>query len=242
MSTAPHISVVLPAFNEEENLGATLSQLHDYLQHAFPSFEVIVVDDGSTDGTARVAEGWSQRDARYRLIRHETNRGYGAALRSDFAAARGELVFFMDSDGQFDIRDLDRFLPHIAEYDGVIGYRVRRRDHLVRRINAFGWNLISRTLLGLPFRDVDCAFKLYHRRVLDAVRIESSGAMINAEMLAKIRNRGFRLKEVGVNHYPRRAGVPTGGNLRVIVRAFLELVALYGRLRAEADAPTAVRR
>lgn len=242
MSTHPHISVVLPAFNEEENLGQTLLELHDYLQKAFPSFEVIVVDDGSSDGTARVAEEWTRRDARYRLIRHGSNRGYGAALRSGFAAARGELVFFMDSDGQFDIRDLDRFLPHIGEYDGVIGYRMRRRDHLGRRINAFGWNLISRALLGLPFRDVDCAFKLYHRRVLEAVRIESSGAMINAEMLAKIRSRGFRLKEVGVNHYPRRAGTPTGGNPRVIARAFRELFSLYGRLRAEAGAPTAGRR
>ncbi len=226
------LSVILPAFNEETNLGPTLDRLETYLEGAYPEYEVIVVDDGSYDGTSRVVRRYMEKNPRIAVYRHHVNRGYGAALRSGFAASQGELVFFMDADGQFDIRDLDRFFPLIDQYDGIIGYRLCRRDSWLRKVNALGWNLLCRLLLGLRVKDIDCAFKLYHRRVLDAISLESTGAMINTEMLAKIRARGFRLREVGVNHFPRISGIATGANPRVIARAFRELFSLYGRLRS----------
>ncbi len=229
----PQLSVVLPAFNEEGNIAATLDRVERYLERACPEYEILVIDDGSRDGTVAVAGYWMRRNGRIRLLRHETNRGYGAALKTGFAAARGEWVFFMDADGQFEIDDLDRFLPLAREYDGVIGYRVRRRDPLLRRLNALGWNLLNRQLLGIPYRDIDCGFKLYHRRVLEAIPITSSGAMINAEMLARMTARGFRLAEVGVRHLPREAGAATGASPRVILRAFRELCSMHRQLRDE---------
>lgn len=233
MTSTAKLSVILPAYNEELTIAGTLADLERYLGSTHPDYEVIVVDDGSTDNTAPLVQRWANRNSRYRLMRHRSNRGYGAALRTGFASATGDLIFFMDADGQFDIRDLDRFFPLIERYDGVIGFRLRRQDHAIRRLNAFGWNLLTRLILGLPFRDIDCAFKLFHRRVLESLHIESNGAMVNAEMLARIRARGFHLAQAGVRHLPRQAGLPTGGNPRVILRAFQELFALYGQLKQE---------
>lgn len=232
-AAGPRLSVVLPAFNEEANIAATLDRAERYLERACPEYEILVVDDGSRDGTAGVVGYWTRRNPRIRLLRHETNRGYGAALKTGFAAALGEWIFFMDADGQFRIDDLDRFLPLAPEYDGVIGYRLHRRDSLLRRLNALGWNLLNRRLLGIPYRDIDCGFKLYRRRALQGLPIHSSGAMINAEMLARLTARGARLAEVGVGHHPRAAGVATGANPRVILRAFRELYAMHRQLRDE---------
>lgn len=229
----PQLSVVLPAFNEADNIAATLHQAERYLQRACPEYEILVVDDGSRDETAVIVSYWTRRNSRIRLLRHETNRGYGAALRTGFAAARGEWVFFMDADGQFDIHDLDRFLPVAQDYDGIIGNRLQRRDPLIRRLNALGWNMLTRRLLGIPYRDIDCAFKLYHRRLLETIPFISSGAAINAEMLARLTARGFRLAEVGVRHYPRKAGAASGANPRVILRAFRELLAIHRHIRQE---------
>lgn len=233
MSDAPELSAILPAYNEEKNLGQTLAHLMAFLDETVPFHEVLVVDDGSRDGTAQVVRAWSRRNSRVRLLSHARNRGYGAALKSGFEAARGRLIFFMDADGQFDARDLGWFLPLMDRWDGVLGYRVNRQDSVLRRINAFGWNTLTRNLLGIPYRDIDCAFKLYHRRVLEALPIASEGALINAEMLARIQARGFRLTEVGVRHYPRRAGQATGARPDVVLRAFGELFSLYGSLRQE---------
>lgn len=233
---SPRLSVILPAFNEEDNIASTLIQAEVYLSKACPEYELIVVDDGSRDGTAAIVEHMMERNPQIRLIRHGVNRGYGAALRSGFSVAKGELVFFMDADGQFDITDLSRLLPLAPEYDGIVGFRIRRHDSFIRRLNAFGWNTLIRFLLGVNIRDIDCAFKLYHRRVLEAITLESDGAMINAEMLAKVAARGFRLAEVGVSHYPRRTGQPTGSSPEVILKAFAELRILYRHLRREQKA------
>lgn len=233
LTTAPRLSVVLPAFNEEGNIAATLDRAERYLEQTCPEYEILVVDDGSRDATAAAVRYWTRRNRKIRLISHGTNQGYGAALKTGFANARGELIFFMDSDGQFDIRDLDRFLPLVPEYDGVIGYRINRQDSALRRFNAFCWNLLNRRLLGIPFRDIDCAFKLYHRRALKAIPITSSGAMINAEMLARLTARGFRLAEVGVRHFPREAGAATGANPRVILQALRDLFSMHRQLRDE---------
>lgn len=220
----PQLSVVLPAYNEEGTLDATLAQVIAYLDRAFPDHEVIVVDDGSADATALIAARWAARHPRLRLLRHPVNRGYGAALRTGFAAARGRLIFFMDADGQFDIRDLERLLPRLEGHDGVLGYRLRRRDPWYRVANAAGWNLLVRLLLGLPYRDIDCAFKLFRREALRAVALESEGAAINAELLARLHAAGFRLTQVGVRHFPRRAGSPTGARPAVVLRAVGELL------------------
>lgn len=191
--------------------------------------EVIVVDDGSSDGTAELVEGLAREDDRVRLVSHEANRGYGEALRTGFLSARYDHVFFTDADLQFDIGELERLLPYAGTVDVVAGYRVNRQDPLPRRFNAYAWNLLVRVLFYVPVRDIDCAFKLFSRRALADVDIRSVGAMVNTELMVRLGRRGASIVEVGVHHRPRRAGEARGASLRVILIAFRELA----RLRAE---------
>lgn len=227
------LSVVLPAHNEEANIAETVSQTIFTLQQWVQEFEIVVVNDGSTDETGSILTSLQQQDVRVRVITHPVNQGYGAALVSGFEAAGKELVFFMDSDGQFDIADIQHFFPYIRNYDAVIGYRVKRQDSWMRTLNAWGWKMLVGLILGVHVRDVDCAFKLYHADFLHRHRLETRGAMINAEMLYKLKRDGGTIKEIGVQHLPRRAGQATGANIKVILRAFRELWVYARRWKRE---------
>jgi putative flippase GtrA len=217
------ISVVLPAYNEEEIISMTVSTVLGVLNAWGIDFEILVVNDGSVDRTGEIVAAFVDANPRIRLITHSTNQGYGASLVSGFAAATKELVFFMDSDGQFDIRDLQEFFPLIDTFDAVIGYRMHRQDSWMRKLNAWGWKQLIGWVLGVDVRDVDCAFKLLHTEFLRQHPLETRGAMINAELLYRLKRAGCRYKEVGVNHLPRLHGRATGAKLNVILRAFREL-------------------
>lgn len=233
--TTHSLSVVLPAYNEEQVIEGTLMDVLDVLNAWVKDFEVIVVNDGSADRTEELVSSIVQRDGRVRLVTHETNQGYGAAIADGFAAATKELTFFMDSDGQFDIRDLMKLLPFVDEYDAVIGYRMSRQDTLLRRANAWGWKILIALVLGVYVRDLDCAFKLIRTEFLHQHPLETRGAMINAELMYKLRRANYSYREVGVQHLPRRAGRSTGANLRVILRAFRELFTYERKWRREED-------
>ena len=228
------LSVFFPAHDEVENLERTMTAALAFLDDMdLDASEVIVVDDGSTDGTGDVADALALKDPRVRVVHHGSNRGYGAALKSGFGAARLEWVFYTDSDGQFDLGDLNRLLPFAGEFDAVIGYRQRRSDHFVRTVNQSLWTALVHSLFRLGLRDVDCAFKLVRRASLERVGpLVSEGAVISTELLVKLRLTGARVKQVGVNHYPRTAGRASGGSPRVIARAFRELVRLRRELHA----------
>ena len=221
----PHysLSLVLPAYNEDAAIAVTLAQVLNVLAAWVKDFEIIVVNDGSTDHTGAIISTISEIEPRVRVVTHERNQGYGSALVDGFAAATKELTFFMDSDGQFDIRELATLLHFIDEYDAVIGYRLDRQDTWVRKLNAWGWNHLTRNVLGIHARDIDCAFKLLRTDFLHQHPLETRGAMINAELLYKLKRAGCTYREVGVHHLPRRGGRATGANLRVIARAFREL-------------------
>jgi glycosyltransferase involved in cell wall biosynthesis len=231
-SSAEGISVVLPAYNEEANLGWVVSRVRAVLANLGRPFEIIVVDDGSTDGTALLADRLASEDPTIRVVHHARNQGYGAALRSGFTAASLEWVFLMDADGQFEPIELLTFLDASREADFVVGYRIARADPVVRRFYAWCWARLMRLLLGVTVRDVDCAFKLMRRSYLSVMRLEASGAFISAEILAKAQRMGVRVVELPVKHFPRRAGRQTGGSFRVLLRAFLELVRLWKRVRS----------
>ena len=229
----PSISTVLPAYNEEENVAEAVSSVIKVMDSITTDYEVIVVDDGSSDGTSRAVEDLMKRYPQVRLIRHPVNRGYGGALRSGFEAARGDLIFFTSSDNQYDVAEIKRLLPLIEEADIVAGYRAQRQDPIIRRFFAWGWNTLVRLLFGYAARDIDCAFKLFRREVLNRVPLASMGAMIDTELLVGARKRGLRIREVAVSHFPRRAGRQTGGRPDVILKAFHDLWDFRSRLKEE---------
>jgi glycosyltransferase involved in cell wall biosynthesis len=230
MSADPSLSIILPAFNEEANIAAAVGEATATASRLFADHEVIVVDDGSTDATAARVRELAQADPRVRLESHGHNRGYGEALRTGFLAAGMDFIFFTDADLQFDMDELEAFLPFAGTVDVVAGYRVNRQDPWIRRLNAYGWNLLVRMLFYVPVRDIDCAFKLFDRRVLSAVDIESVGAMVNTELMVKLGRRGASVVEIGVHHKPRRAGEARGANPRVILTALREVVRMRSHL------------
>ncbi len=224
------LSAFFPAYNEEGNIARTVRSALDILPQYCERFEVIVIDDGSSDRTAQIVQELAEQDSRVRLVRHGRNRGYGAALRTGFAAATHKWVFFTDADGQFDIRDIHRLLAYVDSADLIVGYRLRRQDPFHRRLSAKLWNLLVRGWFGLRVRDVDCAFKLIHRRILDDVRLETDSAFLSTELLCRARTQRARIVEVGVPHYPRTWGKQTGARLTVVVRAFWDLWKLHREL------------
>lgn len=217
------LSVVLPAHNEEEAIETTIREVIETLSIWKLDFEIIVVDDGSQDDTGVILDTLSASYPCIKVIHHPENRGYGAALVSGFEAASKELTFFMDSDGQFDIHDLARFLVLIVEYDAVLGYRIDRQDTWMRKVNAWGWKNLVGLVFGVHVCDVDCAFKLYPSSFFREYKLETRGAMINTEILYKFIRAGNTYTQVGVRHLPRHGGRATGAKLSVIMRAFREL-------------------
>lgn len=226
------LSLVLPAHNEDANIGPVVARALEVLPHFADAFEVIVVDDGSRDGTARITDGLAAADGRVRVVRHPRNRGYGAALGSGFAAATGDWVMFMDGDRQFDIADIRLLAPFVEDYDIVAGFRLERSDPLHRRVFAEIFNVVVRLLFGVHLRDIDCAFKIFRGDLIRSLAPSAPGALINTEIQAKARRQGARLMQVGVHHYPRVAGEASGGSLRVILRAMRETVVLWWAMHA----------
>ncbi len=233
MSSAarPELSLVFPVFDEERNIGRLLDEALDLAPRLAADFEIVVVDDGSRDGSARVVAERRRGAPRIRLIRHAANRGYGAALRAGLREARGELVFFSDADLQFDLDELSTLLAHARDFDIVAGYRSPRRDPWPRRLIAAIWGALVALLFDLRVRDIDCAFKVFRRRVLEEIPIASVGALVNTEILVRARQAGFRIHQVPVTHRRRRFGRQTGASPRVMLRALFELATRYRTLR-----------
>ena len=231
--TVVSISVFFPCYNEEDNVSRTVEKALSVLEKLGVEFEVIIVNDGSRDATGRIADEIAGRDSRVKVVHHRTNLGYGAALKSGFNAATKELVFYTDGDGQFDINELPPLLPLMGPYDIVSCYRLNRQDPFIRKINAWCWTKLVCLLFTMKIRDIDCAFKLYKRAIFDNIKLSSTGALIDTEILAKAIRRGYTVTQKGVHHYPRTAGAQTGANLKVILRAFRELFKLHGQIRRE---------
>jgi len=223
------LSLVLPAYNEEGNIEYVVRRALDVLPTVTDAFEVIVVNDGSRDTTPQIIDALAAEDPRVKPV-HQTNKGYGGAVKAGFAASTCDFVMFMDADRQFDIKDIRLLAPFVGEYDIVAGFRMERSDPMHRRINAEIFNIVVRILFGVHLRDLDCAFKIFRGDMIRSLDLTTSGALINAEMQAKLRRQGATIEQVGVHHYPRIAGEATGGNLRVIVRAMRETIQLWRRM------------
>jgi len=205
----PAISAVLPAYNEEACLGEVTESLHKALGKVCERFEIIIVDDGSTDSTPQLADALAGDHAEVRVIHHRPNRGYGAALRSGFTSAQMPLVFYMDADGQFDPQEIRLLADGIRQADIVTGYRANRRDPWMRKFFSWGFKTLIGLVFGVRVRDCDCAFKLYRRKVFNEIAIASEGFFVDAEVLAKANVLGYRIDEVPVTHRPRAGGEST---------------------------------
>jgi len=230
-ATRPRLTFFFPAYNEEENVDETVRRALDQVGPLVGgSIEVLVVDDGSSDRTAELSDAMAAADPRVR-VHHQANRGYGGALQAGFANGRGELICFSDGDLQFDLSEMGRLLDRLADerrpVDAVIGYRIRRRDPPHRVFIAKTYNAIVSVAFGLRVRDIDCAMKVFRREVFDGLRLDSEGPFLSAELLIKLRARGVRMAQVGVNHFPRAAGTNTGASFRKILRTFRDI----GKLR-----------
>jgi glycosyltransferase involved in cell wall biosynthesis len=244
----PALSYFFPAHDEAENIEALVAEALAELPAMAERFEVICVDDGSQDGTTAIADRLAQEHpGLVRVVHHPVNLGYGAAVRSGLAAAAFPLICFTDGDRQFRIRDLATLLARLEDEaspagraDVVAGYRIRRADPFVRLAYARVYRACLRLFFGLAVHDPDCACKLFRREALQAVRVESGGAFLSAELLIKIGARGGRIVEQGVRHYPRTAGRASGANPRVVARAVRDFWML--RLRLWADREAALRR
>jgi glycosyltransferase involved in cell wall biosynthesis len=223
------VSIVLPAFNEEAIIEHTVRHVGSVLACLVDEFEIVVTDDGSTDRTGEILQTLrADPSVHLRVVTHEQNRGYGAALASGFDAAGMDLIFMTDGDKQFDVREIAGFLAAMGpDLDLVIGWRRKRADPPLRLLNAWGWKMLVNTLFGYAARDVDCAFKLFRREVWRGMVVHARGATFSAELLVKARRLGFRVAELPVSHFPRTSGSATGARPAVIVRAFQELFQLW---------------
>jgi len=240
----PRLSYFFPAHNEEANLAGLVEEALATLPSIADTFEIIAVNDGSRDRTAAIADELAAAHPDVvRAVHHPTNLGYGAALRSGLGAARYELVAFTDGDRQFQVADLGRLTERLGAADHpdvVVGFRIKRADPPIRTIYARLYRLANRIFFGLTVTDVDCACKLFRREALEGLRVESGGAFFSAELLIKLRAAGRSVAEVGVPHYPRTAGSPTGAKPSVVFRAVKDFWLL--RLRMWSNRGRALRR
>ena len=238
------LSYFFPAHNEEANLAGLVAEALETLPSLADTFEIVIVNDGSKDATGRIADELTGANPGVvRAVHHPTNYGYGAALRSGFRSSRYEHVAFTDGDRQFQVVDLGRLIERLAEADRpdvVVGYRIKRADPFIRTAYARIYKLANRIFFGLQVRDVDCACKLFRCEALEGIAVESGGAFFSAELLIKLQAAGRSIAQVGVPHYPRTAGSPTGAKPSVVFRAVKDFWFL--RLRLWANKGRAMKR
>ena len=229
------LSVFLPIFNEEANVKKVVLATREVLQDVADEWELIIVDDGSTDGSSELIKELAQSDPKIRVVTHKANEGYGATISSGFYESKYPWIAFTDSDGQFDFTEITGFINKQKETnaDLVIGYYKKRQVSALKKITSRLWELMVFVLFGLKVRDIDCGFKLISKKVIDTIpTLESKrGAFISSELLIKAKRAGFKIVEIPVTHYPRLKGAGTGRNLNVIIKSFVDLLRLWKKLR-----------
>ena len=234
--TAPNdskisLSVFFPCYNEEANVVRTTEEALKACRQYCSDFEIIIVNDGSKDRTAERADELAAKYEEVRAVHNNPNLGYGGALQRGFAESTKEWIFYTDGDGQFDFQEIGKLIPMLSECDIVSAYRLDRKDPLLRKLNGWCWTTLVNVVFGLWLKDIDCAFKIFPRRLFEQIELHSTGALIDTEVLAKAKYLGYRIAQIGVHHYARTAGEQTGANIDVILRAFKELFQLRSHIR-----------
>lgn len=229
------LSVFLPFYNEEDVIETVLEDTYLFLQSLNYEFELIIVNDGSNDNTKSLADELAKRHDEVRAVHHEENKGYGRALATGFKESKNSLVFYTDGDGQFDITELKKVLTYNEEYDLVIGYREDRKDSFSRIFVSKVFNSLTRKILPIKTKDIDCAFKLVNKEVLDNIRIDTERTA-DAEILAKASAQGYSIKQVPVTHFERKEGESEaegliGVRFKLIIKTLEELIHIRRTLK-----------
>jgi glycosyltransferase involved in cell wall biosynthesis len=228
----PNLSVFFPAYNEQDTIDKLTEATLKVLEEMGGAYEIIIVNDGSSDSTGKVSDKLARRHPRVQVIHHERNLGYGAALKTGFTSAKNDYIFYTDGDYQFDIRELKKLVALIGLSDLVVGFRIRKRYPPYRNLTSSVYNLVLRILFCLRYRDVDCSFKLVPKSLIDQINIESDKFFVDAELLIKAQQLGYSVTEIGVNHYVREAGLSTV-TTRAILGTIREMIRFYLRWRRE---------
>lgn len=225
----PSISFFCPAYFDEGNLPILIPEVYKLLKNLAAKFEIIIVEDGSPDNTGKIADKLAFRFKPFiKVVHHPKNLGYGAALKSGFTHAKKfDYVFYTDGDNQYNVNELSKMLPYIGNYDAVIGFRAKRALTLSRQIQTKVYNLLVRLLFGLRVKDINCSMKVIKRKMLRGIKLESDSSFIEAELLIKLKQRHFKIKEIEVSHFPRRFGKASGGSIRVILGTLLDIGRFY---------------
>lgn len=223
------ISTILPAYNEEGNIEKVIEETAIFFQNQdiCKDYEIIVVDDGSRDNTAKILRELKNKNPYLKVITHCKNLGYGKVLMSGVENSRYPLILFMDADGQFEIREVEEMLNCSSAYDIIMGYRYKRKDPFYRIILGKIYTLLAFLLFGLKFKDINCGFKLFKRETIIEDSYRFNGGVFYTEVLLKAKNRGLRIKEVPVEHFPRLKGKQTGASLKVILNAAIGIIKLF---------------
>jgi glycosyltransferase involved in cell wall biosynthesis len=230
-SRLPSLSVFFPCFNEEANVQPLTQSLLAILPKISHQYEIIIINDGSHDQTSRIAHRLARQNHHIKVVDHKQNQGYGAAITSGIKNAAYEWVFYTDGDQQFDVSQLTQFISHTQDFDAIIGYRVNRADGQLRAANALLFKLFVDLLFRVHVKDIDCAFKLIRTNRIKSLPLKSTGAMISAELLYRLKKQGIKFKQLPVNHLPRQYGQPTGNNFKVIIKAGAEAAKLYASIK-----------
>ena len=238
--TPPGLTVFFPAYNDSGTIASLVIAAVQTAGRLTPDFEVLVINDGSSDATAEVADELARLYPRVRIIHHQRNTGYGGALRSGFSSATKEFVFYTDGDAQYDPREMAALWERMSDgVDLVNGYKISRSDPLHRIIIGRIYHHTVKLLFGLPVRDVDCDFRLLRRSIFDQVTLEKSSGVICLEMMKKITDAGFRIVEVPVHHYHRAHGKSQFFNFRRIFRTGIDVLQLWWALVVRKEAALA---
>jgi glycosyltransferase involved in cell wall biosynthesis len=228
------LSAMMPAYNEETALPAVLQEAVEALEAQCATWELVMVDDGSSDRTPQILAEWAEKEPRIRVVTQPRNLGYSKALARGFDSCRYEALFYTDADAQFDLNEIVNLYPLLAEVDMVSGYRVGRQDPAIRHLTSAVYNRLQGWLLGIKVRDVNCAFKLFRKSFFEKVRLKSDGFLVDAEIYARAKRAGLTWKQVGVRHRPRELGSTTV-KVATVTETLRELWALRRTLKQEAS-------
>lgn len=240
----PSVSLVIPMFNEEENIDHAVDAAVEALTKYTDDYEIVIVDDASSDSSPMLVARRVAENPRIRMIRHQKNRKLGGALKSGFAAATKDLVLYMDADLPFDPDVLGRAMRamQVTGADVIAGYRLDRTiEGPKRTVYSYVYNALIGVLFGWPHRDINFSFKLMKREVIEAIDLKSEGSLIDAELIVKAKNRGFAIQQIGLDYFPRIRGQSHLSSPRVIFKIFAELVKLYPEMRRRTPRPTTQR-